>query len=227
MRTEKMGSLTARIVGEGAGPVVVLLHGYGAPGTDLVPLAGAVEVPVGTRFVFPEAPLTLGLGMMEGRAWWPIDVGRYERAMMTGQMDALMDEVPPRMAEAREKLVGFLKALQADLRYEKLVLGGFSQGSMLALDTALRTDIKLAGLCLFSSTLLAQKEWVPLMAKRAGLPTLQTHGTQDPILPYSIAEKLRDHLVAAKMQVDFRSFAGGHGIPAPAREGLTKLLSAS
>ena len=223
MRTEKMGSLTARIVGEGAGPVVVLLHGYGAPGTDLVPLAGAVEVPVGTRFVFPEAPLTLGLGMMEGRAWWPIDVGRYERAMMTGQMDALMDEVPPRMAEAREKLVGFLNALQADLRNDKLILGGFS----LALDTALRTDIKLAGLCLLSSTLLAQKEWVPLMAKRAGLPTLQTHGTQDPILPFSIAEKLRDHLTAAKLQVDFRSFAGGHGIPGPALEGLTQLLSAS
>ncbi|MEO1335555.1 MAG: hypothetical protein AAFV29_07910, partial [Myxococcota bacterium] len=65
MQTVQMGSLTVRIVGGtdgqggGDGPMVVLMHGFGAPGTDLVGLAQVMKAPTGTRFVFPEAPLRL------------------------------------------------------------------------------------------------------------------------------------------------------------------------
>ena len=60
MRQLKLGTLTAHVTGGtdrdggGAGPVVVLLHGYGAPGTDLVPLWRELAVPHEVRFVFPE-----------------------------------------------------------------------------------------------------------------------------------------------------------------------------
>jgi phospholipase/carboxylesterase len=96
---------------------------------------------------------------------------------------------------------------------ERVLLGGFSQGSMLALDVALRTKRPLAGLVLLSGTLLAKREWVPLMAERAGLKVFQSHGTEDPILPYRIAEKLRHALEGAGMRVSFTRFEGGHGIP--------------
>ena len=62
---------------------VVLMHGYGAPGDDLVGLADVLAVPVGTTFLFPEAPsgLTGAAALMslgdEGRAWWQIDIGWY------------------------------------------------------------------------------------------------------------------------------------------------------
>ena len=65
MREERLAGLQTVItggtdgVGGGDGPVVVLLHGFGAPGAALVPLAGALPVPDGTRFVFPAAPLSL------------------------------------------------------------------------------------------------------------------------------------------------------------------------
>jgi phospholipase/carboxylesterase len=199
---------------------VVLMHGYGAPGDDLVSLSGMLEAPAGTTFVFPEAPSLAGDAAMidvfgDARAWWPIDVGRFQRAALSGSVDDLMDEVPPELAPARESLVAMLDALERETGTpsERVVLGGFSQGSMLALDVALRTKRPLAGLVLLSGTLLAKREWVPLMAERAGLKVFQSHGTEDPILPYRIAEKLRHALEGAGMRVSFTRFEGGHGIP--------------
>ena len=43
-----------------------------------------------------------------------------------------------------------------------------------------------------SGTLLAESEWGPRMANLAGLPVLQSHGRADSLLPFSIAEILRD-----------------------------------
>jgi phospholipase/carboxylesterase len=126
-----------------------------------------------------------------------------------------MDEVPPGMAEASASVVAMLEALERDMSVpaERVVLGGFSQGSMLALDVALRTTRPLAGIALLSSTLLAKDEWVPRMAGRSGLAVFQSHGTEDPVLPFPIAEKLRRALVDAGLDVSFTSFDGAHGIP--------------
>ena len=81
-----------------------------------------------TRFVFPEAPLSLA-GMMPApvdmRAWWMIDVVRLQEAVTRGEFRDLRGEVPPGLAEARGKLVETLDAIEADLRPSKLVLGGF------------------------------------------------------------------------------------------------------
>ena len=68
MRIAQLGDLTVRLArgtdgkDGGNGPVVVLLHGFGAPVNDLMPLADVLEVPTGTRLVFPEGPLTLSFG---------------------------------------------------------------------------------------------------------------------------------------------------------------------
>ena len=93
MREESLGGLRVRLTGGtdreggGNGPLVVLMHGFGAPGTDLVPLARVLDVPREVRFAFPEAPLDLGPEAMNGRAWWRIDMARMQRAMMTGEVD--------------------------------------------------------------------------------------------------------------------------------------------
>jgi phospholipase/carboxylesterase len=229
MDVEKLGPLRVRKVLKTGGitaknanlpPLtVVLMHGYGAPGDDLVSLAEAIDAPAGTTFLFPEAPTALAaagmLGLMgDARAWWPIDVGRFQRAMMRGSLDELMDEVPAEMGAATESVSAMLDALEgATGAGGRVVLGGFSQGSMLALDVALRTKRPFAGLALLSSTLLARSEWVPLMDDRRGLAVFQSHGTEDMILPYPIAGALRDALVHAGLDVRFTSFVDGHGIP--------------
>lgn len=199
---------------------VILMHGYGAPGDDLVGIGGAIDAPAGTTFVFPEAPNALGDAAMmsllgDARAWWPIDIGRYQRAIMQGTLDELVDEIPDGMKEAREQLIAMLDVYERETKTpgERIVLGGFSQGSMLATDVALRTQRPLAGLVVMSGALLAAREWLPLMSGRKDLRVFQSHGTEDPILPFPIAERLRHVLEEAGMRVSFTEFEGGHGIP--------------
>jgi phospholipase/carboxylesterase len=205
---------------EGPPPLtVVLMHGFGAPGDDLVGLGGSVDAPPGTTFLFPEAPLRLSdagmIGYGDARAWWPIDIGRFQRAAMSGKFDDLVNEIPERLAESRAEVVAMLDAYERETKTssDRIVLGGFSQGSMLATDVFLNDARPFAGLVVLSGTLLASKEWLPRLAARKGLPVFQSHGTEDPILPYSIAEVLRRAFDEAGLRVSFTSFDDGHGIP--------------
>lgn len=228
MRTTTLGQLTVHLTGGtdreggGDGPLVVLLHGFGAPGTDLVPLWRELGAPPGTRFAFPEAPLALD-AYGDARAWWMIDLEKLEAALAGGELRDLTRDVPEGLAEARERVNAMLDQLDAP----QIVLGGFSQGAMLALDVALHSERRLAGLALMSGTLLAEHEWLPLMPRRAGLRVVQSHGRLDPLLPFSIAERLRNELTAAGLDVTFIPFNGGHEIPGSVFTALEALLGAT
>ncbi|MEO6603951.1 MAG: hypothetical protein ABIQ16_28970 [Polyangiaceae bacterium] len=229
MREVQLGTLKARIAGGtdreggGTGPIVVLMHGYGAPGTDLVPLWRELAVPHAVRFVFPEAPLEAGFG---GRAWWPIDMARIQDRFSPSAVARLTAEVPDGSATAREAMLGLLAALERDFagKPETTVIGGFSQGAMLATDIVLRTERPFAGLVVLSGTVISHDEWLPLMGARKGLPVLQSHGRSDAVLPFAVAEQLRDELSVAGLAVEFIPFNGGHGIPGSALEGLAALI---
>jgi phospholipase/carboxylesterase len=210
----EIAGLTTRIVGpQDAALTVVLLHGFGAPGDDLVSLADFLGVPA--RFVFPEAPLEIGGLYGDARAWWMLDLAMLEADMRSGSARDRRSEVPEGLAGAREQLMRFLDQLQVRYGIEdrQLVLGGFSQGAMVSLDVALHRKAPPAALILLSGTLLAESEWGPRMATLAKVPILQSHGRNDAILPFSTAEILRDKLRAAGATVDFVQFVGGHEIP--------------
>jgi len=219
--------------GSGNGPLVILLHGFGAPGDDLVPLAEVVDVPAGTRWLFPEGPLSLNMGFGNSRAWWIINFARIQEDRAAGRMRDLSVDVPQGLALARERLLALLKDLprQLPIDYKRTVIGGFSQGAMLTCDAVLQTGYLFAGLVQLSGNLLAQTVWSPLMPKRKGMPVFQSHGTHDDILPHIGAERLRDALSQSGLAVEWHSFRGGHEIPEPVlrRLGvfLTKVLSRS
>lgn len=217
--------LTTRIVGPAdAKTTAVLLHGFGAPGDDLVALAGYIDAPA--RFVFPEAPLELG-GLYGGsRAWWMLDLARLEEDLRRGVPRDRRAEIPEGLAEVRAKVLGFLAELQSrfDIPDEQLVLGGFSQGAMLSLDVALHRDTPPAGLVLMSGTLIAESAWSPRLPSLREVPVVQSHGEHDPLLPFAIAELLRDRLVEAGAVVDWQPFVGGHEIPPPVLDAAAKLL---
>ena len=71
--------------------VIVICHGFGAPGDDLVPLGAEIARAVpslgqSARFVFPQGPLSLeSLGWGDARAWWMIDMAKLQQAQPTGQ----------------------------------------------------------------------------------------------------------------------------------------------
>lgn len=212
--------------GAGNGPVVILLHGFGAPGDDLVPLADVMDLPAGTRWFFPEAPLPLSMGYGDPRAWWMIDMARIQADRAAGRVRDLSIEVPNGLALARERVRLFLKELPRHrvIDYKKTVIGGFSQGAMLTCDAVLHSDYPFAGLVQLSGNILAQPVWGPLMTKRSGLPVFQSHGRQDEILPYAGAERLRDALIKSGLAVEWNGFHGGHEIPQPVLRSLNAFL---
>jgi len=233
MREERLGGLWTRITGGtdgkggGHGPLVLLLHGFGAPGDDLLSLADELDVPTGTRFVIPEGPLTLSFGPSDARAWWLIDMARIAADRAAGRIRDLSNEIPRGLAPARETMLAFLKEVErtfgADPR--KTVLGGFSQGAMLSCDVMLQSDHPYAGLVQLSGNLLAQQIWGPLIPKRKGMPVFQSHGMQDEILPYVGAERLRDTLSQSGLAVEWHKFRGGHEIPGPVLQRLGVFLT--
>ena len=219
--------------GGGEGPLVVLLHGFGAPGTDLLPLAQYLPAPAGTRFAFPAAPLSLSGGFdigledfesADSRAWWMIDLARMQRRL--GDFSAFTEDVPEGLEPARQRLDVVLDELEKTLRVPpgQLVLGGFSQGAILSLHTALHGARKLAGLVLMSGTLINEKNWLQALPGRPALPVMQSHGRQDMLLPFGLAEKLCSHLRGAGWAIDFVPFSGGHEIPPPVLKAASKLL---
>lgn len=236
MKRSKLGGLEVVIAGEGD-TTVLLCHGFGAPGTDLVGLERMLDAPPGTRFVFPAAPTELGLPFSDARAWWMIDLARYERDIRDGRgatwapaagragseaTTRMSREVPSGLAAARERLLALIEELHAP----RLVLGGFSQGAMLACDVALRAATPLAGLVLLSGAIVAEDEWAPLFAARRGLRVFQSHGTDDPLLPYLVAERLRLLWENAGADVTFEGFRGGHEIPPQVMSELGAFLRA-
>jgi phospholipase/carboxylesterase len=211
--------------GGGPGPAVVLLHGFGAPGDDLVSLWRGLMVPHSVRFVFPVAPILLDRVYQDARAWWMVDYARMQRAMR-GDLAELASYVPPGLVQARAQVLAVLDDVEEKLGVsgDEIVLGGFSQGANLAADIALVARRKLAGLVMLSGGILEEAAWVEGMGARPDLPVLISHGTRDEVLPYPLSQRLRDRFRENGIEPTWVSFNGGHEIPWSVTEELGPFL---
>lgn len=212
-RKRRIGSLDVlHVEASDDGPTVILFHGFGADMADLAPLAGVVQAPKGTNWVFPNGHLKVPLGgHFEGHAWFPISVAELERSMATGDAIDWSTLVPPGLKKARELAFGLIEKL--GVPHDRLVLGGFSQGGMLATDVMLHMDRPPAGLAVLSGTLVNAAEWEKLAAKFPGFYYFLSHGSRDPVLNIAMAERLERLLAAAGWQGKLQRFDGAHEIP--------------
>ena len=211
-----------------AGPAILLLHGYGASAYDLLPLHQELPSPPGTSWYFPNALVKVPLGPnMYGRAWFPIDIMALEQALTQGNYRDLSSTIPAGLPEAREQVLQMLQQIaeEKQIGYDKIMIGGFSQGAMLATDIVLRSKENFARLLILSGTLLAKEEWGKLALAKQGLPFFQSHGTEDPILPFAMAKELHSILSEAGLTGELLSFAGGHEIPPIVLSQLGSFLS--
>jgi phospholipase/carboxylesterase len=189
-RVEPRGSATA---------LVVLLHGYGANGDDLIALAdGWRDWLPQAVFVAPNAPQTIP-GMPGALQWFPLtfrDPGERWRGVLA----------------ARPALDRFLDAELARYRLvpERLVLAGFSQGTMLALHVGLRRNAPPAAIVGYSGLLAGPEHLAEITARP---PVLLIHGEADDLIPVDALHAAREQLAAAGVAVEWHVRPGlGHGI---------------
>ena len=193
--------------------LVVFLHGYGADGADLLGLAD----PLGphlpdTAFLAPDAPESCS-GNPCGRQWFPIP-----------WLDGSTEEMARQgVATAAADLNAFLDARLAKegLGADRLVLFGFSQGTMMALQVAPRRPAPVAGIVAFSGRLLQPEALAHEALSRP--PVLLVHGDADPMVPFADMQKAGEALTAAGFETYGHVMKGaGHTI---APDGLSVALS--
>lgn len=193
--------------------VVVLLHGYGADGNDLLGLADplAPHMP-DTVFLAPNAPETCVNNPM-GYQWFPIP-------WLDGSSE---EEATLGMERAARDLNAFLDMVLKEERIssENLVLLGFSQGTMMSLHVAPRRETAVAGVVGFSGRLLGPELLDEQVEVR--MPILLIHGDQDDVVPPASLPEAANALTAAGFEVYAHVSRGtAHGI---APDGLSVALA--
>lgn len=185
-----------------AGSAVVFLHGYGADGPDLLGLAEPLSrfLP-GTAFHAPNAPERCVNNPM-GYQWFPIP-------WMDGSTEAqARNSLMQSAADLDAYLDGVLKA--EGLGPDRMVVIGFSQGTMMALHVVPRRAAPIAGIVGISGRLLGPEL---LGEVRVRPPVLLIHGDQDPVVPYGEMALARTALAGAGFDVETHTMPGtGHGI---------------
>lgn len=186
--------------GQPARAQVILLHGYGADGNDLIGLAPywARELPhVG--FVSPNAPFPCEMSPM-GRQWFSLG-DRSPESMLAGTrmaaqvIDGFIDEEMKRL----------------DLTPDKIALVGFSQGTMMSLFVGPRRAEAIAGIVGFSGRLIGPE----LMAEEVKTkpPVTLIHGQADEMVPAAALGQAISGLEAVGIEVASEMRPGlGHSI---------------
>jgi phospholipase/carboxylesterase len=190
---------------------VILLHGAGANRHDLAPLRDMLDRDLSYDWFFPEAPICQS-PEYNMHIWFP--VGEIVSMLSSPRTDlsAMSSHTPPRIAEARDALDGFLKGVLAD--YEQVVLGGFSQGAMMSMDYFVRhPDRKIKGVILLSGTLADLRTWELISDEAYRAPVFQSHGSEDTVLAERFGKQLLEFLGRKQFPVSYHGFEGGHEIP--------------
>lgn len=182
---------------------VIWLHGLGADASDFEPIVPMLELDVALRFVFPNAPerpVTIN-GGMEMRAWYDID----PRAPLAGVDDIRAS------AAAIEGLVR--REIGRGVAAQRIVLAGFSQGGVIALQLGLRHPERLAGI-MGLSTYVHDHEHLADEVSFASVdvPIFLAHGNADPMIPINRAVSGREALTALNYQVEWHEYAMGHAV---------------
>lgn len=181
--------------------LVVLLHGYGANGQDLIELGRAWQPLLpDTAFVSPNAPDVIPYQQFGGRQWFDLtfrDPTEYWRGVSEAgpALDAFLDR----------------EITRHNLPPGKIALVGFSQGTMMALHCGPRRNPQLAAIVGYSGMLAGPERLKGDIRSRP--PVLLIHGEQDDVIPVEAIDLGRETLTAAGLSVEWHVRPRlGHGI---------------
>lgn len=180
--------------------LVILLHGLGADGQDLIGIAPHwARVLPNAAFVSPNAPFPCDMAPF-GYQWFSVQDNAPEARLAGVRM-------------AASPLEAFIEREMgnAGLDESKTALVGFSQGTMMSLYVGPRRETQFAGIVGYSGRLIAP-ELLPEEI-RSKPPVLLVHGTADEMVPFDSMAAAEKGLTAADIEVDTLTCPGiGHGI---------------
>jgi phospholipase/carboxylesterase len=174
--------------GDAAG-ALVLFHGRGADENDLFPLLDVLDPQRRLAGFTPRGPLSLPPG---GAHWYIVP--------RVGYPD------PPTFWESYRAASEWLDALP----YEQIVLGGFSQGCVMALALGLGKDRPRPAAIVGFSGFIPEVEGWELDTERPFPPIALGHGTFDPIIPIEFGRTACDRLLAAGAKILYREYPQRH-----------------
>ena len=198
------------------GKWVILFHGFGADAADLASLAEAVPLKKPVNWLFPNGPLSVPIGPgWTGQAWWAIKMSELDGDWTDRQPDGL--------SKAVDKIFKMFSSMKFE--WKDVILGGFSQGAMLATEVFLKAPETPLGLICLSGTLLNKTEWAQLAKARKGSTVLMSHGESDQVLPHKGSVLLQKFFEENGIKTQFVSFRGAHEIPMQVIEKMKSYIS--
>ena len=166
----------------GAAPkqIVLLLHGFGSSGSDMIALAPSWRQTLpDALFLAPHAPQRTGFGA--GYQWWGLsDI--TPQALAAGALSA---------APAIDAFID-RKLAQYGLAEADLAVVGFSQGTMMALHVGLRRSRQVAAIVGFSGMLTGAPQLHHDRITKP--PVLLVHGSHDPVVPVAALHQAESEL---------------------------------
>lgn len=211
MRTQ-IANFECIVENPGQSNAVLMFHGFGADYSDLAPLAELIDPDGDWTWIFPNGPEVVDIGGgFRGRAWFPIDMEALMQAQITGIPRDLSESAPV----AFDKVFPSLEFLVQELKtqYPRLVLGGFSQGGMVATHLLGAAGDNLAGALLLSTVLLNSKLLEKRLENVPPKKLFQSHGARDTVLAMKYAMNLYQMLKKKEWKTSWMDFPGGHEIP--------------
>ena len=183
---------------------VIWLHGLGADGHDFEGIVPELSLPDdhGIKFIFPHAPhrsVTIN-GGMHMRAWY--DITSPDRGGLDDDIEGVKASVASINGLIRQEI-------QSGLARDKILLVGFSQGGVVALHAGLNASKPLGGVAGLSTYVMRMDE---LKAAKHKLPIFMAHGTQDPVLPFQLADLSQQTLKAKGYDVTWHSYPMQHQV---------------
>lgn len=186
---------------------VIWMHGLGADGHDFEPivpeLLESTTPPI--RFIFPHAPVrpvTINNGYAM-RAWYDI-IG----------IDRRSTEDSAGIHASAEAIGALIRAENArGIATHRIAIAGFSQGGAMALHIATRLPEKLAGVIALSCYLpLARQFATERSAANLATPLFLAHGTQDPVVPFSLGDESRKILEGTGYRPEWHAYPMPHSL---------------